>query len=116
MATGPQNRCGSTPYPNLPVQGSSAWPSRFGGGWINSPARAYRADPTMMGRANFGFASKYKKGRRRRARPSSSSREPQLPQRSVRVARRGGGQSAGQRDRQRGPADGLWFLLTAHEG
>jgi hypothetical protein len=33
-----------------------------GGGWINSPAGAYRADPTLTGRANFGFVSKYKKG------------------------------------------------------
>ena len=33
-----------------------------GGGWINSPAGAYMADPTLTGRANFGFVSKYKKG------------------------------------------------------
>lgn len=33
-----------------------------GGGWINSPAGAYPADPTMTGKANFGFVSKYKKG------------------------------------------------------
>ena len=33
-----------------------------GGGWINSPAGAYRPDPTLTGRANFGFVSKYKKG------------------------------------------------------
>jgi hypothetical protein len=33
-----------------------------GGGWINSPAGAYRADPTAIGKANFGFVSKYKKG------------------------------------------------------
>ena len=33
-----------------------------GGGWINSPAGAYRADPALTGRANFGFVSKYKKG------------------------------------------------------
>ena len=33
-----------------------------GGGWINSPADAYRADPSLTGRANFGFVSKYKKG------------------------------------------------------
>jgi PKD domain len=33
-----------------------------GGGWINSPAGAYRADPTLTGKANFGFVSKYKKG------------------------------------------------------
>ena len=33
-----------------------------GGGWINSPAGAYTADPTLTGKANFGFVSKYKKG------------------------------------------------------
>ena len=33
-----------------------------GGGWINSPAGAYVADPTATGKANFGFVSKYKKG------------------------------------------------------
>lgn len=33
-----------------------------GGGWIESPAGAYVADPTLTGRANFGFVSKYKKG------------------------------------------------------
>ncbi|MFK4593640.1 PKD domain-containing protein [Streptomyces pristinaespiralis] len=33
-----------------------------GGGWINSPAGAYPADPGATGRANFGFVSKYKKG------------------------------------------------------
>lgn len=33
-----------------------------GGGWIDSPAGAYRPDPTLTGKANFGFVSKYKKG------------------------------------------------------
>jgi hypothetical protein len=33
-----------------------------GGGWITSPAGAYAADPTLTGRANFGFVSKYQKG------------------------------------------------------
>jgi hypothetical protein len=33
-----------------------------GGGWIISPAGAYRADPALTGKANFGFVSKYKKG------------------------------------------------------
>jgi len=32
-----------------------------GGGWINSPSGAYRADPALTGKANFGFVSKYKK-------------------------------------------------------
>lgn len=33
-----------------------------GGGWINSPAGAYRTDPVLSGKANFGFESKYQKG------------------------------------------------------
>jgi hypothetical protein len=33
-----------------------------GGGWIDSPAGAYRPDPSLIGKANFGFVSKYKKG------------------------------------------------------
>jgi hypothetical protein len=33
-----------------------------GGGWIDSPEGAYAPDPTLFGRANFGFVSKYKKG------------------------------------------------------
>ena len=34
-----------------------------GGGWIDSPAGAYAADPTLTGKASFGFVAKYKKGR-----------------------------------------------------
>jgi hypothetical protein len=33
-----------------------------GGGWIDSPAGAYRAEPSLAGKANFGFISKYKTG------------------------------------------------------
>jgi probable HAF family extracellular repeat protein len=33
-----------------------------GGGWINSPVGAYKADEHLAGRATFGFVSKYKKG------------------------------------------------------
>jgi len=33
-----------------------------GGGWINSPAGAYKPDDLLEGKANFGFMSKYKKG------------------------------------------------------
>jgi hypothetical protein len=33
-----------------------------GGGWITSPPGAYAADPSLTGKANFGFVSKYKKG------------------------------------------------------
>jgi hypothetical protein len=33
-----------------------------GGGWNNSPAGAYTADPSLTGKATFGFVSKYQKG------------------------------------------------------
>ncbi|UCC82922.1 MAG: PKD domain-containing protein [Gemmatimonadota bacterium] len=33
-----------------------------GGGWIDSPPGAYAPDPSLAGRANFGFVAKYKKG------------------------------------------------------
>ena len=33
-----------------------------GGGWIDSPVGAYMADPTLTGKASFGFVSKYLKG------------------------------------------------------
>ena len=33
-----------------------------GGGWIDSPAGAYTPDPSLSGKATFGFVSKYKKG------------------------------------------------------
>ncbi|HEY9246542.1 MAG TPA: PKD domain-containing protein [Candidatus Methanoperedens sp.] len=33
-----------------------------GGGWIESPAGAYLSDPSLEGRVNFGFVSKYKPG------------------------------------------------------
>ncbi|HET7034120.1 MAG TPA: MBG domain-containing protein [Thermomicrobiaceae bacterium] len=33
-----------------------------GGGWINSPAGAYLANPSLTGKATFGFVSKYQKG------------------------------------------------------
>jgi hypothetical protein len=33
-----------------------------GGGWIDSPAGAYVANPSLSGKANFGFVAKYQKG------------------------------------------------------
>jgi uncharacterized repeat protein (TIGR01451 family) len=33
-----------------------------GGGWITSPAGAYLADPSLTGRASFGFVSRYQRG------------------------------------------------------
>jgi hypothetical protein len=34
-----------------------------GGGWISSPLGAYAPDPALAGKANFGFVSKYQKGK-----------------------------------------------------
>ena len=34
-----------------------------GGGWIDSPAGAFTADPERTGKATFGFVAKYKKGK-----------------------------------------------------
>lgn len=39
---------------------SAGWVT--GGGWINSPAGAYSANPGLTGKANFGFVSKYHNG------------------------------------------------------
>ena len=33
-----------------------------GGGWIDSPPGAFTADPSLTGKANFGFVSKYQHG------------------------------------------------------
>jgi hypothetical protein len=33
-----------------------------GGGWITSPAGAYSLDPTLAGKASFGFVARYQKG------------------------------------------------------
>jgi len=33
-----------------------------GGGWFNSPTGAYTLNPSLAGRANFGFVSRYQKG------------------------------------------------------
>lgn len=33
-----------------------------GGGWIDSPAGAYAADPALSGKASFGFVSRYQSG------------------------------------------------------
>jgi hypothetical protein len=33
-----------------------------GGGWINSPVNAYVPEPSLAGKATFGFVSKYQKG------------------------------------------------------
>ncbi|MDP2884490.1 MAG: T9SS type A sorting domain-containing protein [Ignavibacteria bacterium] len=43
---------------------NSSTPTGFvtGGGWVNSPAGAYPKNPTLKGKAEFGFAAKYEKG------------------------------------------------------
>ncbi len=41
-----------------------------GGGWINSPAGAYAADPNLSGKVSFGFVSRYQSGA---ARPSGNT-------------------------------------------
>jgi hypothetical protein len=33
-----------------------------GGGWFDSPAGAYTTDPSLTGKANFGFVAKYQYG------------------------------------------------------
>lgn len=33
-----------------------------GGGWFDSPVGAYEPDPSLTGKATFGFVAKYKKG------------------------------------------------------
>jgi hypothetical protein len=61
--------CGATGMANL-VDGFTAMVVIFdpsagfvtGGGWINSPAGACTADASLIGKATFGFVSKYEKG------------------------------------------------------
>ena len=77
-----------------------------GGGWIGSPAGAYAADPSVTGKATFGFVSKYQKGAKRahgRDRVPVQDGRPQLPLRDLRVAGRGRREGAvqGQRHHQR---------------
>jgi hypothetical protein len=52
---------GTSNYESVVVYDSSAG-FVTGGGWIDSQAGAYVPDPTLVGKANFGFVSKYKKG------------------------------------------------------
>jgi hypothetical protein len=33
-----------------------------GGGWVDSPAGSYKADPSLFGKANFGFVARYQQG------------------------------------------------------
>ena len=52
--------CG-TAIAYLPVYDPNS-ASVTGGGWFDSPRGAYKVDPTMIGKANFGFNAQYKKG------------------------------------------------------
>jgi hypothetical protein len=56
---------GGNAPPNLPATVVVYDPSAgfvTGGGWINSPAGAYASNPSLTGKASFGFVSKYQKG------------------------------------------------------
>lgn len=90
-----------------------------GGGWIDSPAGAFPADPDASGRASFGFVSKYKKG-------------ATTPEGSTEFQFQAGGLNfhsdsyqwlvvAGTRAQYKGTgtvngADGYSFMLTATDG
>lgn len=50
------------PPPSVTPTPEKVRASVSGGGWISSPAGAYRADPALDGKANFGFAVKAREG------------------------------------------------------
>jgi PKD repeat protein len=52
---------GSTSFSYVVVYDPSAG-FTTGGGWLNSPAGTYPANPSLTGKANFGFNAKYKSG------------------------------------------------------
>jgi hypothetical protein len=52
----------SSTTPVLPVFYDSSGSFVTGGGTITSPTGAYAANPSLTGKANFGFVSKYQKG------------------------------------------------------
>ncbi len=55
------NACASSAYSYIVVT-DTVGGFVTGGGWINSPEGAYVPDPTLTGKASFGFVAKYKKG------------------------------------------------------
>jgi hypothetical protein len=60
-----QGKAERTADPNGPYLAVANDPSEgfvSGGGWIDSLAGAYKADASLVGKATFGFVSKYKKG------------------------------------------------------
>jgi uncharacterized repeat protein (TIGR01451 family) len=61
-AGGPNHLPSGTATPLLVVFYDPSGGFVTGGGWIEAAAGSYRLDPTLSGRANFGFVSKYQKG------------------------------------------------------
>lgn len=60
-----------------------------GGSWIDSPAGTYTPDPSLTGKASFGFVSKYQKGGNCpnwQHRIPVQCRRSELPQHELRVA------------------------------
>jgi hypothetical protein len=53
---------GTSPPPTLTPTPDKVQPSVSGGGWISSPAGAYAGDPTVSGKASFGFVVRADKG------------------------------------------------------
>jgi len=59
-ASGTADTVGGLPAMVVIYDPSGGWVT--GGGWINSPAGAYAANPSLTGKASFGFVSKYEHG------------------------------------------------------
>ncbi|MBN2329063.1 MAG: PKD domain-containing protein [Candidatus Omnitrophica bacterium] len=57
-----KDECGSNTAETIVVVYDPTGGFVTGGGWINSPLKAYKADLGLFGKANFGFVAKYKKG------------------------------------------------------
>jgi len=59
-ASGTADTVGGLPAMVVIYDPSGGWVT--GGGWINSSAGAYAANPSLTGKASFGFVSKYEHG------------------------------------------------------
>jgi sugar lactone lactonase YvrE len=59
-ASGTADTVGGLPAMVVIYDPSGGWVT--GGGWIASPAGAYAANPSLTGKASFGFVSKYEHG------------------------------------------------------
>lgn len=92
-----------------------------GGGWIDSPAGAYAADPDLTGRAHFAFVSRYQKGSNV---PKGSTefrfREGGLEFHSTGhawlVVNRDGGSAQFRGEGRLGGEDGYVFMVEATDG